>query len=229
MRGPAGAQRHQSLPRPRAVGGVVGVTTAPTGPHTSCPRLEKCRPGPLRDPEPLITNELEVSSARTGLPTGSEQGQRAVSDSPGSPSRSHLRSPAASNPPGNCSAPFRCNLSAAAVGRGRHGVGQAGSHLQPAHRSACAKAPERSASIARTSPRAASTARCSASEAMPSRRTCAYSQSKPGARWQGRPCSVSPDFSPNPPCTSQRNGLSTASAVRLVVSMGWGSCCRGIG
>jgi hypothetical protein len=45
------------------------------------------------------------------------------------------------------------------------------------------------------------------------------------------PRSVSPGRSPNPPCGSLRNGLSTGSVVRRgwVGPRGWGSCCRGSG
>src|SRR6266851_1600748 len=55
--------------------------------------------------------------------------------------------------------------------------------------------------------------------------------SKPGARYQDYSRPVSPDFSPNPPCVSQRNGLSTVSVVRLLSaeSREWGSWCRGSG
>jgi transposase-like protein len=38
--------------------------------------------------------------------------------------------------------------------------------------------------------------------------------SRPGARCPGCPESVSPGRSPNPPCASRRNGLSTVAAVR---------------
>ena len=56
------------------------------------------------------------------------------------------------------------------------------------------------------------------------------SLSKPGARCRYCYWPVSPDFSPNPPCASQRNGLSTVPAVRLVQPpRGWGSWCRGSG
>ena len=40
--------------------------------------------------------------------------------------------------------------------------------------------------------------------------------SRPGARCRDCSRSVSPDLSPNPPCASRRNGLSTVSAVRWV-------------
>jgi len=55
--------------------------------------------------------------------------------------------------------------------------------------------------------------------------------SRPGARRRDCSRSVSPGRSPNPPCASQRNGLSTASAVRrwLGRSRGWGSCRPGSG
>ena len=57
-----------------------------------------------------------------------------------------------------------------------------------------------------------------------------YSLSRPGARCRDCSRSVSPDLSPNPPCASRRNGLSTVPAVRLVqLSRGWGSWCRGSG
>ncbi|SHN38635.1 hypothetical protein SAMN05216499_1722, partial [Actinacidiphila paucisporea] len=47
--------------------------------------------------------------------------------------------------------------------------------------------------------------------------------SKPGARCRDYSRSVFPDFSPNPPCASQRNGLSTETAIRLESRpMGWG-------
>ena len=56
------------------------------------------------------------------------------------------------------------------------------------------------------------------------------SLSKPGARFRDHSRPVSPDFSPNPPCASQRNGLSTVPAVRLVQPpMGRGSWCRDSG
>lgn len=50
--------------------------------------------------------------------------------------------------------------------------------------------------------------------------------SRPGARCRDCSRPVSPDLSPNPPCASQRNGLSTVSAVRRGSqgAMGWGSC-----
>ncbi|GAA5107645.1 hypothetical protein GCM10025762_12530 [Haloechinothrix salitolerans] len=54
--------------------------------------------------------------------------------------------------------------------------------------------------------------------------------SRPGARCRDCSRSVSPGLSPNPPCASRRNGLSTVSVVRLVLgSSGWGSCCCAIG
>lgn len=57
------------------------------------------------------------------------------------------------------------------------------------------------------------------------------SLSRPGARCRDCSRSVSPDLSPNPPCASQRNGLSTVSAVRRGSqgAMGWGLCWPGIG
>ncbi len=57
------------------------------------------------------------------------------------------------------------------------------------------------------------------------------SLSRPGARCRDCSRSVSPDLSPNPPCVSQRNGLSTVSAVRRgsQAARGWGSCWLGIG
>ncbi|HZR53873.1 MAG TPA: transposase [Streptosporangiaceae bacterium] len=56
------------------------------------------------------------------------------------------------------------------------------------------------------------------------------SQSRPGARCRDCSRPVSPDLSPNPPCASQRNGLSAVPAVRLVqLPMGWGSGCRDSG
>ena len=53
--------------------------------------------------------------------------------------------------------------------------------------------------------------------------------SRPGARCRDCSRSVSPGRSPNPPCRSPGNGLSTVSAVRrgYAVARGWGSCCRG--
>jgi RimJ/RimL family protein N-acetyltransferase len=58
----------------------------------------------------------------------------------------------------------------------------------------------------------------------------APSLSRPGARFRDCSRPVSPDLSPNPPCASQRNGLSTVPAVRLVqLPRGWGSGCRDIG
>ncbi len=58
-----------------------------------------------------------------------------------------------------------------------------------------------------------------------------YQLSRPGARCRCCHRSVSPGRSPNPPCGSLRNGLSTVSAVRRggARSRGWGSCDRGIG
>ena len=57
--------------------------------------------------------------------------------------------------------------------------------------------------------------------------------SGPGARCRDYSRSVSPDRSPNPPCRSLGNGLSTVSVVRRgwAGARGWGSCCRdrGIG
>ena len=55
--------------------------------------------------------------------------------------------------------------------------------------------------------------------------------SRPGARFRDCSRAVSPGRSPNPPCASQRSGLSMAAAVRLFQreSMGLGSCCRGSG
>ena len=55
--------------------------------------------------------------------------------------------------------------------------------------------------------------------------------SRPGARCRCCRRSVSPGRSPNPPCGSLRNGLSTVSAVRCggAGARGWGSCCRGSG
>ncbi len=68
------------------------------------------RPGPLRDPEPLIANESEVSVCVTGLPAGDSR-KRVVSDSPGCHLRSHLRSPTGRNRPVNGSAVFGATLS----------------------------------------------------------------------------------------------------------------------
>ncbi len=58
-----------------------------------------------------------------------------------------------------------------------------------------------------------------------------YQLSRPGARCRCWGRSVSPGRSPNPPCESLRNGLSTVSAVKRggAGSRGWGSCCPGIG
>ena len=58
-----------------------------------------------------------------------------------------------------------------------------------------------------------------------------YQLSRPGARCRCCHRSVSPGRSPNPPCGSFRNGLSTVSAVRRggAASRDWGSCYRGIG
>jgi hypothetical protein len=60
---------------------------------------------------------------------------------------------------------------------------------------------------------------------------CPTSQSRPGARFRDCSRPVSPDLSPNPPCASRRNGLSTVAAVRLLLSgsRDWGSWCRGSG
>ena len=56
-------------------------------------------------------------------------------------------------------------------------------------------------------------------------------ESRPGARCPDCSGSVSPGRSPNPPCASRRNGLSTvpAGGSGLVSSTArvWGSCCRG--
>jgi hypothetical protein len=55
-------------------------------------------------------------------------------------------------------------------------------------------------------------------------------QSRPGARCRDYSRSVSPSLSPNPPCASQRNGLSTVPTVmRVERPRGWGSYCRGSG
>jgi predicted amidophosphoribosyltransferase len=53
--------------------------------------------------------------------------------------------------------------------------------------------------------------------------------SRPGARCRDCSRSVSPDLSPNPPCASRRNGLSTVFAVRCGCEgrRDWGSGCRG--
>ena len=55
--------------------------------------------------------------------------------------------------------------------------------------------------------------------------------SRPGARFRDCSWPVSPGRSPNPPCASQRSGLSMAVAVRLFQqeSRGWRLCCRGSG
>jgi hypothetical protein len=54
--------------------------------------------------------------------------------------------------------------------------------------------------------------------------------SRHGARCWHYCRSVSPCLSPNPPCDSHRNGLSTVPFVRQFVgSRDWGSCCRGSG
>jgi site-specific recombinase XerD len=53
--------------------------------------------------------------------------------------------------------------------------------------------------------------------------------SRPGARFRCCHRPVSPDRSPNPPCRSPGNGLSTAAAIRRgsQVAMGMGSCSPG--
>jgi hypothetical protein len=58
-----------------------------------------------------------------------------------------------------------------------------------------------------------------------------YQLSRPGARCRCRRRSVSPGRSPNPPCGSLRNGLSTVSAIRpgWAGSRGWESCCLDTG
>jgi len=57
-----------------------------------------------------------------------------------------------------------------------------------------------------------------------------FEVSRPGARFRDCSRPVSPDLSPNPPCASQRNGLSTVPAVRLVQpSRDLGSGSRGSG
>jgi len=58
-----------------------------------------------------------------------------------------------------------------------------------------------------------------------------YQLSRPGARCRRCHRPVSPGRSPNPPCGSLRNGLSTVSAIRCgwAGSTGWGSCCRDTG
>ena len=58
-----------------------------------------------------------------------------------------------------------------------------------------------------------------------------YQLSRPGARCRCCRWSVSPGRSPNPPCGSPRNGLSTVSAIRRggAVSRHWGWCDRGTG
>jgi len=58
-----------------------------------------------------------------------------------------------------------------------------------------------------------------------------YQLSRPGARCRSCRRSVSPGRSPNPPCGSLRNGLSTVAAIRVgwAGSTGWGSCCRDTG
>jgi hypothetical protein len=55
--------------------------------------------------------------------------------------------------------------------------------------------------------------------------------SRPGARFRDCSRTVSPGRSPNPPCASQRSGLSMAAAVRLFQqeSRGRRLCCRGSG
>src|ERR1035437_2865534 len=60
--------------------------------------------------------------------------------------------------------------------------------------------------------------------------TIELSLSRHGARCWHYCRSVSPCLSPNPPCDSHRNGLSTVPVVRQFVgSRDWGSCCRGSG
>ncbi len=58
-----------------------------------------------------------------------------------------------------------------------------------------------------------------------------YQLSRPGARCRCCRRSVSPGRSPNPPCGSLRNGLSTVSAIRVgwAGARGWGSCCLDTG
>ena len=58
-----------------------------------------------------------------------------------------------------------------------------------------------------------------------------YQLSRPAARCRSCRRTVSPGRSPNPPCGSLRNGLSTVSAIRVgwAGARGWGSCCRGTG
>ena len=62
------AQRQRARAGPYGAD-VVVLTTAPAGPRTSC-RGRARRPGHIRDPEPLIAIELEVSARPRGLPAG---------------------------------------------------------------------------------------------------------------------------------------------------------------
>ena len=59
--------------------------------------------------------------------------------------------------------------------------------------------------------------------------TSPHPLSRPGARFRCCHRPVSPDRSPNPPCRSPGNGLSTAAAIRRgsQVAMGMGSCFPG--
>jgi transposase len=53
--------------------------------------------------------------------------------------------------------------------------------------------------------------------------------SRSGARCSDCSGSVSPDRSPNPPCASRRNGLSTGTAVRWHTAPTGSRCCLGSG
>jgi hypothetical protein len=53
--------------------------------------------------------------------------------------------------------------------------------------------------------------------------------SRPGARCPDYSGSVSPDRSPNPPCASRRNGLSTEPAVMWEAAPTGSRCCLGSG
>lgn len=73
------------------------------------PRAEQRRHGPLRDPEPLITNELEVSARSPGLPTRSDQQERTIRGSGGSHLRCNARCNSGRTCVNNRGAPTRCN------------------------------------------------------------------------------------------------------------------------
>jgi hypothetical protein len=85
--GPVGAERARAGRRPAPP--VFSKTSHDRGcrrGHHGTDRTTHVLPwqtppaGPIRDPEPLITNELEVSAHGTGLPTRGDLQKRAVSD-----------------------------------------------------------------------------------------------------------------------------------------------------